>query len=420
LRHRIGYQDWVDRKRSPGVDSKMITARICSWRRYLCAALLTGSLAALWISPAASQTALPDLAPAPSDLTAAMPQYRRALEEYNKAWQSYTAAASAYWNLVSERRQLRNGKRARGEPLSFSDYVLAQPPVYTGPPKPVNPLKPEVRPRPVYVPVVADFLAAARQEFKFAPRLPQGEIEFKRAYAKVALAAGLTRDQIVRIYGFEASGNGSYDVEAGLEYNKHGRAITTALGYNQLLATNSVEILAEKGSEFIKALEVQVVAIPGTPQQALDGKIEALRRMVAFARSVPDAWSQHEILANTPKWLGVHALNLDLDIGPMLQTQKLVDSVVFARRKGFSKTLTAAELEMLNLTGDGNGFDMVTMPASWRDQVPTANFFRASGYADNPVAKRNNVVAKLIAATDARMDEEIKKAGARELAALLQ
>ena len=53
-----------------------------------------------------------------------MPQYRRALEEYNKAWQSYAAAASAYWNLVSERRQLRNGKRARGEPLSIADYVL--------------------------------------------------------------------------------------------------------------------------------------------------------------------------------------------------------------------------------------------------------------------------------------------------------
>jgi hypothetical protein len=152
----------------------------------------------------------------------------------------------------------------------------------------------------------------------------------------------------------------------------------------------------------------------------LDGKIEVLRRMVAFARSVPDAWNQHEILANTPKGLGVHALNLDLDIGPMLQTQKLVDSVVFARRKGFSRTLSAAELEMLNLTGDGNGFDMVTMPLSWRDQVPTANFFRASGYGDNPVAQRNNVVAKLIAATDSRMDEEIKKPGARELAALLQ
>jgi hypothetical protein len=390
---------------------------MCGWLPCLLAAVLTGSLAASWISPAGSQTAQPDLRPAPrpSDFAAATAEERRAREEYSKAWQSYQAAAGRYWNSIVEKRQLRNGKRARGEQLSVGDYVLAQPPVYTGPPNPLRPV-----PHRVYVPVVADFLVAARREFGFAPRLPQSESEFKRTYAKVALAAGLTRDQIVRIYGFEATGNGSYDVEAGFEHNKHGYAITTALGYNQLLATNSVEILAEKGSEFIKALEVKVAAIPGTPQQALDGKVEVLRRMVAFARSVPDAWNQHEILANTPKGLGVHALNLDLDIGPMLQTQKLVDSVVFARRKGFSRTLSAAELEMLNLTGDGNGFDMVTMPMSWRDQVPTANFFRASGYTDNPVARRNNVVAKLIAATDAQMDEEIKKPGARELAALLQ
>ena len=349
-----------------------------------------------------------------------MAQYRRALEEYNRAWQSYTAASSAYWNQISEKRQLRNAKRARGEPISMSDYVLAQPPVYTGPPKPQHTFKPEVPPPRIYVPVVADFVTAARQEFKFIPRFPQSETEFKRGYAKVALAAGLTREQIVRIYGFEATGNGAYDIEAGLEYNKHGRAITTALGYNQLLATNSVEILAEKGDEFIKRVASKSALASGAEHQSIDGKIDVLRRMVAFARSVPDAWGQHEILANTPKGLAVHALNLDLDVGPMLQTQKLLDSIVFARRKGFSRTLTAAELEMMNLTGDGNGFDMVTMPVSWRSQVPTANFFRPSGYADNPVAQRNNVVAKLIAATDARMDEEIKKPGARELAAYLQ
>jgi hypothetical protein len=378
--------------------------------------LLAGPLLALlafaFTVPAAAQTAPPD--------AAAMAQYSRALEEYDKARASYMAASLAYWTLISEKRQLRNGKRARGEQLSLSDYVLAQPPVYTGPPKPVNPFKPEAPPPRTYVPVVADFLNAARQEFKFVPRLPPSESEFKRAYAKVALAAGLTREQIVRIYGFEATGNGSYDVEAGLEHNKHGYAITTALGYNQLLATNSVEILAEKGGEFIKQVELKAAAMPNVQRQPLDEKLEVLRRMVAFARSVPDAWSQHEILANTPKGLGVHALNLDLDVGPMLQTQKLVDSVIFARRKGFSRTLTAAELEMMNLTGDGNGFDMVTMPLPWRDHVPTANFFRPSGYADNPVAQRNNVVAKLIAATDARMDEEIKKPGARELAGFLQ
>ena len=126
------------------------------------------------------------------------------------------------------------------------------------------------------------------------------------------------------------------------------------------------------------------------------------------------------MLANTPKGLGVHALNLDLDVGPLLQTQKLLDSIVFARRKGYGKMLSAAELEMMNLTGDGNGFDMIVMPFAWRDQVPTANFFQRHGYADNPVAQRNNVVGKLIAATDARMDQEINKPGAKELAAALR
>jgi hypothetical protein len=389
--------------------------------RCLPAGLLVIAMTAVWLSPAVPQNAQTADAPVQQpELAATVAQYRRALEEYNRAWQSYTAASSAYWNLISAKRQLRNGKRARGEPLSISDYVLVQPPAYTGPPKPRNPLKPEVAPPRVYVPVVADFVAAARDEFKFIPRFPHSETEFKRTYAKVALAAGLTRDQIVRIYGFEATGNGNYDIEAGLEYNKHGRAITTALGYNQLLATNSVEILAEKGPEFIRHFESKSAALSGGDYPSLDGKIDVLRRMIAFARSVPDAWGQHEILANTHKGLAVHALNLDLDVGPILQSQKLLDSVVFARRKGFSRTLTAAELEMMNLTGDGNGFDMVTMPLAWREQVPTANFFRPSGYADNPVAQRNNVVAKLIAATDARMDEEIKKPGARELAAYLQ
>jgi hypothetical protein len=382
----------------------------CRWPRFLLVAGLALSPAMLRAQSAGPAAVSPNLA-------AAAAQYRRALEEYNRAHQIYAATADAYWRSITEKRQSRNARRARGEPLSVDDYVLDQPPVYTGPPQPRNPLQPEAPTRPPYVPVVADFLAAAQQEFRFSPRLPQNDGEFKRAYALVAAAAGLTRDQVVRIYAFEATGNGNYDVEAGLEYNKHGRAITTALGYNQLLATNSVEIVAETGNQFMTKLTAAAAQSPYGQKQSLDGKIEILRKMIAFARSVPDAWGQHEILAATQKGLGVHSLNLDLDLGPLLQTQKLVDSVMFARRKGLPATLSAAELEMMNLTGDGNGFDMVTMPLPWRDKVPTANFFRPSGYADNPVAQRNNVVARLIAATDVRMDEESKKPGARELAA---
>jgi len=368
-------------------------------------------------APAAAQSSQPRAGPV--NLGAAMAQYHAELEAYNQFHDAYAAAASAYWREIAAKRQLRNAKRANGEALSIDDYVLTQPPVYSGPAKPRNPLKPEAPPQRVYVPVVADFLSAAEREFKFAPQRPQSDDQFKRAYASVALAAGLTRDQVLRIYGFEATGNGSYDVEAGREYNTHARAITTALGYNQLLATNSVEIVAEDGSHFLGDLQARDARLPIDQQWALANKIEALRRMIAFTRSVPDAWGQHEILANTEKGLGVHALNLDLDVGPLLQTQKLLDSVVFARRKGVVRTLNAAELEMMNLTGDGNGFDMVTMPLSWRDKVPSANFFQPSGYADNPVAQRNNVVAKLLAATNARMDEESKKPGAAELAALL-
>ena len=47
---------------------------------------------------------------------------------------------------------------------------------------------------------------------------------------------------------------------------------------------------------------------------------------------------------------------------------------------------------------------------------PTSNFFLRASYERNPVAIRNNVVAKLFAATNAKMDREITLAGARELA----
>jgi hypothetical protein len=381
--------------------------------------------ASIVLSPAAGAQAAEarkDPALASPALDGSIAEYRRALAEYQEAQAAYAAAAETYWSSISQKRHLRTAKRASHEQIWIDDYVLTQPPVYTGPAKPRDPSKPaeEAPPPAAHVPVVADFLAAARQQFKFVPRMPQSEGEFKRAYAKVALEGGLTKEQIVHIYSFEAGGNGEYDVQAGLEHSKLARAITTALGYNQLLATNSVEIIAESGNQFVKSLLARAATLPDAEKAALESKIAIARKMISFAKSVPDDWNEHQALANTPKGLGVHALNLDIDVGPFLQTQKLMDSVIFARRKGFSGTLTAAELEMMNLTGDGNGFDMITMPHEWRDRVPTANFFQRSGYRDNPVAQRNNVVGKLIAATDARMDREVKLPGSKELSAALR
>jgi hypothetical protein len=350
----------------------------------------------------------------------AVAEYRRKLREYQEARGAFEEEAGAYWGSIYEKRRGRNAKRRERQGIGLDDYVLSQPPVYSGPKRPVNPEpEPEEKPRERRaIPLVADLVKAAADHFQFAPQRPANEIEFKRAYARVALASGLTREQAVRVYSFETGGNGNYDMQSGLSASRPGsRAISTAIGYNQLLTTNSVELVAEQGHEFVKALTEKAAHLSGAPRKAMDQKIAVLKRMLAFTRTVPDEWAAHEKLANTPQGWAVHAMVLDIDVGPLLQTHKLLTSVLFARAKGYNRPLSAAELEMMNLTGDGTGLDMVTMPQALREQVPTSNFFQRGGYERNPVAIRHNTVAKLLAVTDARMDSNSNQQGARDLAA---
>jgi hypothetical protein len=378
-------------------------------RLFLALALLAGA-------PPSAAMDMPALSDSVSEAMAqaspqAMAEYRRKLREYEEA----RAPIDAYWNSISEKRRGRNAKRRAGQAVTLDDYVLTQPPVYTGPKKPVDPSAPERPPRKA-LPMVPDLIQAAAEQFQFSPQRPESEVEFKRSYARVAAAAGLTREQAVRVYSFETGGNGNYDMQSG--YRGPGtRPISTAIGYNQLLTTNSVELFAEQGDAILRALQEKAAALSGAARKAMDNKIAVTKKMVAFAQSVPDTWSEHEKLADTDKGWALHAMVLDIDIGPHLQTHKLLTSVIFARAKGYTKPLSAAELEMMNLTGDGTGLDMVTMPQAMREQVPTSNFFQRGGYERNPVASRNNTVAKLLAITNERMDVNSAKPGAQELAA---
>ncbi len=110
-------------------------------------------------------------------------EYRRKLEEYTAARRKYEGEADAYWNSVAQKRRIRNAKRRADKDVLLEDYVLAQPPVYAGPPKPVDPTAAaENEPPPrAYVPVVADFLQSAAQHFAFVPRQPQSELDYKRS-----------------------------------------------------------------------------------------------------------------------------------------------------------------------------------------------------------------------------------------------
>jgi hypothetical protein len=352
-----------------------------------------------------------------SDQTAAASP---AVEAYLRARTAYEQEAEAYWQSTIDKRRIRFAKRRSGTPIVLDDYVLTQPPVYSGPPRPseyVPPQRDPVKP-PAPIPTIPEFLKAAAEQFNFVPDRPKAEVDFKLAYARVAAAAGLTREQAVRIYAFETGGNGGYDSQAGLiSTRKDARPISPAIGYKQLLSTNTVALLAEHGDKFVAALTLQASRLSGAERKAMDRKIAALQKIVAFTRTVPNAWSEHDKLAKfTEGGKGTHAAILDRDIGPLLQTQKLLDSVVFARTKGLQRPLTGAELELMNFTGDGNGFDMVTMPQEFRTQVPTSNFFQRGGYERNPIARRTGTVAALFESIDRKMDSASQSPGAKDLA----
>ena len=357
--------------------------------------------------------------PSPDTARAA---YQKQLKECTAARARHEAVAVPYWSSVAEKRKVRFAKRRHGEKITLDDYVLEQPPVYAGPPCPPDPsVKQEDQPddKPE-LPVVADFLRNAKQYFGFEPD-QANEADFKRAYVAVASAAGITRDQAVRVYSFETGGNGRFDAQAGLIFKKPGaRPISTALGYNQLLTANTASLLATKGDRFVKILQERAATLPADNRKKLQRKIDVLKRKVAFSRSVPVQWSEHVKLARTPRGLALHALNLDIEIGPLLQTQKLLDSVLFARARGIDRELTAAELEMMNLTGDGNGFDMLSLSPEMRAKVPTSNYFQRLGYERNPIARRTKVVEKLIEETNTVMDNRSRSDGARELARLFE
>ena len=125
--------------------------------------------AGLMLAPAVLRAQSEGPAIVPPNLAAAAAQYRHALEEYNRAQSGLRRGRQrllAFGHRKAPIAQLQARAR-RG--VSLEDYVLDQPPVYTGPPKPRNPLGPEAPAHRVYVPVVADFLAAAATGIQVQP-----------------------------------------------------------------------------------------------------------------------------------------------------------------------------------------------------------------------------------------------------------
>ena len=374
-------------------------------------ALTVAAAVALLATGAWSQELAKDLA---AKLT---PGQRQVYLDYSKAKDLHEKRHKAYWQRVEAKRDARRAKRLLGQPYEAEDYIAQQPPKYAGPELPadtaaiVREIKPPVPAPPL--PTVSDFLAHAKALYGFEPT-PTSEQDFKRKYAQEALAVGLTKDQVVRIYALETGGQGTYDMQAGFNpLTKQGRAISSALGYAQLLHANSVGELVKHGESFARRL-LGMARAAGTPPEraeSLRAKAAILRRMLKAARTVPNEWGEHVKFAGTPPGLGIHALNLDADVGPWLQVLKLKalkDEAAAAGRE----SLAGSEIELMNLAGPRTGLEMMTPVAR---NMPTANFFSEGGYYRNTIV-REKTAAELLAALNDRMEVNIKKPGAVEFA----
>ena len=328
-----------------------------------------------------------------------------------------------YWHEVEKKRKGRRPKRSKGNLYGPDDYVWTFPPEYKGPALSAGvaqrwtryqAAEEKAQPKKAKrtLPGIDDFLAAARKYYGFEPgRI--SEAEFKRRYAKEALALGLTKEQVVRVYALETGGNGTADMQAGVHpITKKGRPISSALGYAQLLHANTVGELVKHGNGFIARLQkMEAATRDPARQRELHNKIASLQRMLRSARSVPDNWYRHVDFAQTPRGYGMHAINLDGDIGPWLQSVKLKGLKEFAARKGVTN-LSGEEIELMNLSGPATGLEMM-QPVGLT--APTTNFFSRRAYYVNKMVM-GKTSAELLAEFTRRMDSSAKQPGAVEFA----
>jgi hypothetical protein len=378
---------------------------------------MTFALAILFTPPAA-------LALSTADFVASLSESEvNEFQNWKAARRAFEQKLDTYWERVEEKRLARKKKRAAKVPFAVDDYVMSFPPSYAGPKlseavgaKYAKFLSAQEKTQPEppqEMAVVADYLAAAKRVYGFEPeRL--SEKEFKRRYAEEARALGLAKDQVVRVYALETGGNGTYDMQAGIHpIKKTGRAISSALGYAQLLDANSVNELALHGTIFIDKLtqKARNPNLSADRKRALKHKIAVLKRMYANAKRIPFVWERHQSYAKTAEGMGMHVLNIDGDIGPILQAMKLKGLMDLAAKHG-RPNLSGPEIEVMNLSGPMTGLELM-QPAGLK--APVTNFFARRAYYVNKMVV-GFTGEQLLAELDRRMNESIKAQGSIEFA----
>ena len=293
-----------------------------------------------------------------------------ARKAYEAAQAAYQKELGVYWKSVEAAKQA-------------SKKVTDFPPFYKGPEKPPNYDPPK---EPSTLPSVNDMthawsvlapIASGHPKQHGLPDLKIEEVSesaFKQAYAREALAVGNkyglkksdTQNIVQSIYAFEDAGKGTADQLSGVPFrltvpdppgshaNRDERRaihpLSTAIGYNQLLTATSLQFVDGSSAidtrlnELAKSDHARSGAILSKEKLFAEVKSVLHKELISFAQkdkgkyldahghptyALYTDFARSSIVTGTGGLTGrqlssgIQALNLDRDVGPVLQAQEL-------------------------------------------------------------------------------------------------
>lgn len=317
--------------------------------------------------------------------------------DYEKARADYKKQVNDYWT------QAEQTKKAGG---TVNDF----PPVYDGPAKPKGYDKPAA---PSTLPSVNDLQEQSRDLLRIAggdktkPDFALKEISetaFKAAYVKEALHVGaeqnLSKDEVKKIvngiYAFECGGKATHDTlssvpleltkpdepgsTANLDARRQIHPESTALGYNQIMKATSLTFLEKNSATVAARLRENARGLPGEDQveekATLYENLHAVLHKELSAMANKDDASKAKYLdkdgnfkyslygdfsksdsVNATGLTGrqlanaVHALNLDGDVGPIVQSMQLKDVVSHSLSQKMKNSLEQKANELASRAG---------------------------------------------------------------------
>jgi hypothetical protein len=262
---------------------------------------------------------------------------------------------------------------------SHNRFETAYPPVYPGmdapqdwPPPPTD-LPPNSIKSVGNQPSVGDLLAASKDLNRMVSHdknkpdfqiLELTELEFKRKYAAETVHLGKEFDFdknkmanfVKSVYAFEGGGWGTYDTLSGMpqqitddsenDARLKFHPSSEAIGYNQIMIQETVADVIQHGGAISARLNELALQEPDranvlhSKAQLIEGLHDILAHKSTPSNVPPNRAAAYYTSENRIEQ-AAEALNLDGDIGPVIQSQELYYLLKFAKDNKFDDYLTA-------------------------------------------------------------------------------